>query len=118
METKPNPILRLLRSSKFLTALLGVLQTLVLHYLEVPAEVWASIDALLLAVIAGIAIEDNAQKRADGLVQAAMVEGQPRRLPSYASGPGDPTPRPEDVVVSGGQADQADQAGTRRRSGL
>ncbi len=54
----------LLRSRKVLLAVLGVVQTLVLHYLDLPTEVWASINALLLAVIGGIAIEDAATKKA------------------------------------------------------
>jgi uncharacterized Tic20 family protein len=53
----------LFRSRKFLVALLGVITTLVSHYLNIPAEVWASIDALLLTVIAGIAYEDGQEKR-------------------------------------------------------
>lgn len=56
----------LLKSRKFLLAVLGVVNTLVSHYLDVPTEVWASVDALLLAVIAGIAAEDVAEKRAGG----------------------------------------------------
>ncbi len=55
---------RLFRSRKVMVALLGVIQTLVLHYLNVPAEVWAAIDGLLLSVIAGITVEDAAAKRA------------------------------------------------------
>lgn len=53
----------LFRSRKFLVALLSVITTLVSHYLNIPAEVWASIDALLLTVIAGIAYEDGQEKR-------------------------------------------------------
>ena len=54
----------LLRSRKFLLAVLGVISTLVAHYLDIPKDVWLSIDGLLLAVIAGIAVEDAAEKSA------------------------------------------------------
>lgn len=54
----------LLHSRKFLIALLGVITTLVSHYLHIDPEVWASIDALLLTVIAGIAYEDGKEKGA------------------------------------------------------
>lgn len=56
----------LLRSRKVLLAALGILNTLASHYLDIPQDVWLSIDALLLAVIAGIAVEDAAQKVSHG----------------------------------------------------
>jgi hypothetical protein len=55
-------IMGLLRSRKFMLAVLGVVNTLVSHYLDIPPDVWQSVDALLLAVIAGIALEDAAAK--------------------------------------------------------
>ena len=64
----PNPLARLLRSRKFLLALAGVLMTLLGHYAGLPTPVLASIDALLVAVIAGIAIEDHGEKTAGVLV--------------------------------------------------
>ena len=56
----------LLRSRKVLLAALGVVQSLVLEYLNIPSEVWLSINALLIAVIAGIAHEDAASKAGRG----------------------------------------------------
>jgi hypothetical protein len=53
---------RLLKSSKFLLAVLGVVNTLVSHYLSIPDDVWQSVNVLLLAVVAGIAVEDAAAK--------------------------------------------------------
>jgi len=53
---------RLLKSSKFWLAVLGVVNTLVSHYLNIPVEVWASVDALFLVVIASICAEDVATK--------------------------------------------------------
>lgn len=57
-------ITSLLHSRKFLVALLGVITTLVSHYLHIDPEVWGSIDALLVTVILGIAAEDSAEKGA------------------------------------------------------
>lgn len=53
---------RLWKSSKFWLAVLGVVNTLVSHYLDIPPEVWASVDALLLTVIVSITAEDAAAK--------------------------------------------------------
>jgi hypothetical protein len=52
----------LLRSRKFWLAVFGIVQALVLHYLAVPEEVWQSIVALVMTVIAGIALEDAGAK--------------------------------------------------------
>jgi hypothetical protein len=57
-----NPIYALLRSRKFLLAIFGLIQALTMHYLSIPEEVWQATTALILAVIAGIAIEDGAEK--------------------------------------------------------
>ncbi len=69
IESRPdmrNTLYALLHSRKVLLALVGVIQTLILHYTHVDPEVWTAIDALLLAVIAGIAYEDGQLKRASG----------------------------------------------------
>lgn len=50
------------RSRKFWLAVYGVVQTLVLHYFAVPADIITSVDALIVVVIAGIALEDAAYK--------------------------------------------------------
>lgn len=52
----------LLRSRKFWLAVFGVVQALVLHYLQVPDDIWQSIAALVAVVIASIAVEDAAAK--------------------------------------------------------
>ena len=52
----------LLRSRKFWLAVFGVAQALVLHYLNVPEDIWQSIVALVGVLIASIAIEDAAMK--------------------------------------------------------
>ena len=56
----------LLHSRKFWLAVFGVVQALVLHYLSVPEEIWQSIVALVGVLIAAIAFEDAAEKRAGG----------------------------------------------------
>lgn len=63
-ESIQNAVMALLRSRKFLLAVFGVIQTIIAHYFDLPVEVWGAIDTLVLAVIAGIAYEDGAEKRA------------------------------------------------------
>ena len=48
----------LLKSRKFWLAVFGIVQTLALNYLHVPADIWQAIDVLVAVLIAGIAIED------------------------------------------------------------
>ena len=61
----------LLHSRKFWLAVFGVVQSIVLHLVpDFPSEVWQSIDALVIAVIAGIALEDSALKLAGQAPQA------------------------------------------------
>lgn len=57
-------ILSLLRSRKVLLALLAVVQSLTLYYMDVPSDVWQSIDLLLIVLISAIAYEDGQQKSA------------------------------------------------------
>jgi len=59
-----NPLRSLLRSRKFWLALFGVVQTVVLHLVNVEPAVWQAVDGLVLALIAAIAGEDMAEKRA------------------------------------------------------
>ena len=54
----------LLHSRKFWLAVFAVVQTVVLHYVDVPQDIWVSINALVIVLIGGIAIEDAAEKRA------------------------------------------------------
>lgn len=57
-----NPVTSLLKSRKILLLIFGIVQSLVLHYLSVPPDIWQAIDALIIAVIAGIALEDAGAK--------------------------------------------------------
>ena len=60
-----NVVQKLLRSRKFWLAVIGVAQTVLFQFLpDFPPDVWQAINVLLLAVIAGIAIEDAAEKSA------------------------------------------------------
>jgi hypothetical protein len=52
----------LLRSRKFWLAVFGIIQTLVSHYLQIPADIWAAIDGLVIVLIASITAEDVAVK--------------------------------------------------------
>lgn len=54
----------LLHSRKFWLAAFGVAQAIVLHYLNVPDDIWQSIAALVAVLIGSIAVEDAAAKRA------------------------------------------------------
>ncbi len=52
----------LLYSRKFWLAVFGCVQALVLHYINVPEEIWQTIAGLVGVVIAGIALEDAGEK--------------------------------------------------------
>ena len=53
---------RLLHSSKFWLAVFALVQAVVLHYLDVPDEIWQAVAGVIVVVIAGIAAEDVAAK--------------------------------------------------------
>ena len=61
-----SPFKALLYSRKFWLSVFGVVQTLIAHYLSIPADIWQAIDALVLVLIASIAAEDAAEKRRGG----------------------------------------------------
>jgi hypothetical protein len=48
----------LLRSRKFWLTAFGVVQAIVLHYFDVPEEIWTAIATLVGVLVAGIAVED------------------------------------------------------------
>ncbi len=59
----PNPVRRLLFSSKFWLAMLALAQTILFQFVpNFPQQVWMSIDGVLVIVIACIAAEDVAAK--------------------------------------------------------
>lgn len=68
-----EPIKALFRSRKFLLALFGVVQAIVLSYLDVPDNVWQSIAALVAVLISSIAYEDGQAKSAPVNVQNQTV---------------------------------------------
>lgn len=53
----------LLYSRKFWLAVFAVVQSIVLHYLDIPQEVWQTIVALVMVLITSIAVEDFAEKQ-------------------------------------------------------
>lgn len=60
-----NVLTALLHSRKFWLSVFGVVQTIVLSLLpNLPPEVWQAIDAIVIALIGMIAVEDAAEKRA------------------------------------------------------
>ena len=63
----------LLRNRQFWVAVLALLQTVVLNYLNVPAEIWASIDAILVVVISAYTVEQVAQIKAEGALRVAQM---------------------------------------------
>ena len=64
---------RLLKSRQFWTAVLALVQTIVLNYLHVPAEIWQSIDAILIIVIAMFTVENVAETKAQAALEAAKL---------------------------------------------
>jgi len=48
----------LIHSRKFWLAVFGILQAVVLHYFNVPDEIWQAIASLVGVLIASIALED------------------------------------------------------------
>lgn len=53
----------LFASRKFWLTLFGVVQTVVSHYVQIPAEVWVSINALVVIVVGSIAYVDVQSKK-------------------------------------------------------
>lgn len=65
MQNLPGPLVALLRSRKFWLAVFGLIQTLVFQFVpNFPPSVWQAIDLLVAVLIASIAGEDAAEKRA------------------------------------------------------
>ena len=52
----------LLKSRKFWLMAFGVVQAIVLHYFDIPDNVWQAIAALVAVLIGSIAAEDAAEK--------------------------------------------------------
>ena len=52
----------LLHSRKFWLAVFGLVQTIVLHFVQVPQDIWLAIDALVGVLIVSIAVEDAGEK--------------------------------------------------------
>lgn len=63
----------LLKNRQFWLAVLALIQTLLLNYLGVPAEIWASIDAILVIVIANYTVEQVATTRAEANKEIARI---------------------------------------------
>lgn len=57
-----NPFSALLKSRKFWLAVLDLAALIFTTYFKLPADVWASVNAVLLVLIGTIAVEDFAAK--------------------------------------------------------
>ena len=70
-------MLSLFKSRKFWLAVFGVVQVVVLHYFNVPEEIWQSIAALVMVLIAGIALEDAGEKSSNSTIN---ISGEVHKL--------------------------------------
>lgn len=68
-----NALVLLFKNKSFWVALLAVIQTLVLKYLNVPSDVWMSIDGLLIVVVGIFTADDIGSKIVTG-VRSALSE--------------------------------------------
>ena len=66
----------LFQSRKFYIALFALIQSVVLHYFQVPEEIWQGINGLAMVLIAGIAIEDAGEKAGGVRFEDAGDEGE------------------------------------------
>lgn len=62
----PKVATNLLASRKFWLAIVGVVTAIVSYYADVPPEVWAPIEVLMVTMIGSIAVEDAALKLGSG----------------------------------------------------
>lgn len=59
-----NAIIALLHSRKFLLLLFALITNIIFYLIpNFPQTIWVSLDAVIIAVITSIAIEDAAEKR-------------------------------------------------------
>jgi len=65
--------MELLTNRQFWVAVLALIQTIVLNYLNVPPEIWASIDAILVIVISVYTVEDVAEIKAESAERVAEM---------------------------------------------
>lgn len=80
-----NVLKGLLRSRKVWLAVIGVAQTIIFACIpDFEPAVWQAINVLLLAVIAGIAVEDAAEKvsKNNAKILPAALEGDPATMQS------------------------------------
>ena len=61
----------LLKSRSFWLAVVAVVQTVVLYYLQVPEAIWLSINGLIGVVIVALTVDDTAKAIVAGLREYA-----------------------------------------------
>jgi len=64
---------KLLKSRQFWLAVLALVQTIVFNYFDIPAEIWQSINAILLIVIALFTVEDVTEIKAQAQIESAKI---------------------------------------------
>ena len=69
-----NALSLLLKNKSFWVAFLALAQTLVLRYLNVPDDVWLSIDGLLVVIIGIFTADDIGSKVVSGFHMALSEE--------------------------------------------
>jgi hypothetical protein len=62
----PKVVSNLVASRKFWLAVVGVITAIVSYYADVPPQVWAPIEILMVTMIGSIAVEDAALKLGSG----------------------------------------------------
>lgn len=94
-----NVLKALLRSRKVWLAIIGMVQTIVFATIpDFDPTVWQAINVLLLAVIAGIAVEDAAEKVGNVKILPAALEGSTTSMVSPSERPQQARERPAPSV--------------------
>jgi predicted histidine transporter YuiF (NhaC family) len=66
----------LLKSRSFWLAVVAVIQTIVLYYLQVPEAIWLSINGLIGVVIVALTVDDTTRAIVTGLRDAANIKAK------------------------------------------
>jgi predicted histidine transporter YuiF (NhaC family) len=66
----------LIHSRSFWLAVVAVIQTIVLYYLQVPEAIWLSINGLIGVVIVALTVDDTTRAIVTGLRDAANIRAK------------------------------------------
>ena len=67
-----TPVIPIYKKASFWLAVVGVLQSFLFYYVDVPKELWISVDALIGIVIASLTINDAVVRISDSLREVAL----------------------------------------------